>query len=168
MNGLYNALKESAGNIDDRGFTFEQFCRGIIDFPILLEHLKQDFISINSAGEATVTPGEDTLGRFSYARKSTRLYSYEGGSSSDLSQHDTLFQALKKTVGLLDQIHKINLENSSAPEPYSSALDSNIFSDKDNLEPVFEAMVFELKMIESKLKHTTKGRVDFTGLMSKL
>jgi hypothetical protein len=165
---LYNALKESAGNIDDRGFTFEQFCRGIIDFPFLLEHLKQDFISIDSGAEATITPGEDTWGRYSYARESTKLFSYEGGSSSDLSQHSTLFQSLKKTVSLLDQTLKTSLENSSAPEPYHSALDSNIFSDKENLEPVFEAMHFELKMIESKLKHTTKGKVDFTGLMSKL
>jgi hypothetical protein len=161
-------LKESVGNIDDQGFTFEQFCRGIIDFPILLEHLKQDFISIDSSAEATITPGEDAYGRFSYTRESTRLYKYEGGSSSDLFHHSTLFQALKKTVGFLDQILRTSLENSSAPEPSHSSLDSNIFSDKENLEPVFEAVQFELKMIESKLKHTTKGRVDFTGLMSNL
>lgn len=44
IEALFLALKESAGGYKDSDYvTFDEFCKGIIDLPFMLEKFKQDF-----------------------------------------------------------------------------------------------------------------------------
>ncbi|CAG9324451.1 unnamed protein product [Blepharisma stoltei] len=96
VEALFLAFKESAGNFSNKDtVSFEEFCKGIIDFPFLLEQFKQDFQATNlskSPAQAD-SDGENDIGR--YVRE---LRTYKSQEGNDTDTMIFLYSGLQESI----------------------------------------------------------------------
>mmetsp|Transcript_456 Transcript_456/g.482 ORF Transcript_456/g.482 Transcript_456/m.482 type:complete len:155 (-) Transcript_456:971-1435(-) len=96
VEALFLAFKESAGNFSNKDtVSFEEFCKGIIDFPFLLEQFKQDFqaTNLNKSPVQADSDGENDIGR--YVRE---LRTYKSQEGNDTDTMIFLYSGLQESI----------------------------------------------------------------------
>jgi hypothetical protein len=138
---------------------YDEFRKGILDFPFILKQLKQDIM--NNQGlfdedlfldnQADSPRSNDSFG----IHDSTTKVSIETLSSSDCTISLNLYNSLKRILRLLDKAARVNSRKLSEAE----TLGEFSMGSKEGLETMFEAMVCELKVIEDRYKYPEKETI---------
>ena len=138
---------------------YDEFSKGILDFPFLLKQLKQDIMNNQDLFD------EDLFidNRLDSPRSndsccihdSATRGSIETLSSSDCTISLNLYNSLKRILRLLDKAARVNSRKLSEAE----TLGEFPMGSKEGLETMFEAMIYELKVIEDRYKCPEKETI---------
>lgn len=154
VNCLFESFKQAAGNFNNLDvMNYDEFIKGILDFPFLLKQLKQEILS-----------NQDTFDQKSwlidYAPDSARsndsysMYdsitrvSIDTITSPDYTVSLGLYNSLKRILQLLDKAARTNSHKISETDTLGELTTSG----KESLDSLFEAMFYELKLIENRFK----------------
>ena len=130
VDNIFNALKTAGrGNADNTEITYENFCRGIMDFPFLIERFKNEFL---------VKPLEIDVG----AAEQEKEYNMETVEFQRDTELNFIIPGLQDAIILYSQI----LDNNEKKITYSN-----------NREDLLESLRMSLEKL--KVKFRTEGDI---------
>ncbi|CAG9333650.1 unnamed protein product [Blepharisma stoltei] len=158
VEALFLAFKESAGSFENQDtVTFEEFCRGIIDFPFLLEQFKQDFqvTNMSRSPDKADSDGENDVGRCV-----RELRTYKSQEGNDTSTMLFLYSGLQESIMNFNNAIKI---------PYTSS----ITNETQTPEELMDTLTESLNRLQAKARQennaalwdTSSGSIQLLNLL---
>ena len=137
---------------------YDEFSKGILDFPFLLKQLKQDIMNNQDLFDEDLFIDD----RLDSARSNDSFCIHDSATrgstetlSSDCTVSLTLYNSLKRILRLLDKAARINSRKLSEAE----TLGEFPMGSKEGLDCMYEAMIYELKVIEDRYKSPEKETI---------